>query len=244
MVARLTESDWHDQPDLSYLSIEESSRKAKYLFKKGIRKSHRYAAASAVAIPVSQPLQIVKDEIIEGILYVHRGVRGICRIGASSSNLGPRVLASSVLSSRKPRKSPGSFLPVPGCFPPGSDVPTSDTKLTLDAVQSAAVMGKLVCEKGVRYDNNPGIGGATITFTGSMPHSLTAETDSNGDYLAGHGYAGTFHISHTRSQWFSSRSLGGVSDNIQYGAINPTWRTSPSSSPNAKFISGPCRSTK
>jgi hypothetical protein len=37
-VARLTESDWHDQPDLSCLSIEESSRKAKYLFKRGIRR--------------------------------------------------------------------------------------------------------------------------------------------------------------------------------------------------------------
>jgi hypothetical protein len=37
-LVRLTESDWHDHPDLSCLSIEESSTKAKYLFKKGIRR--------------------------------------------------------------------------------------------------------------------------------------------------------------------------------------------------------------
>jgi hypothetical protein len=45
-VARLTESDWHDWPDLSYLSIEESSRKAKYLFKKSIRKVKEFGVAN------------------------------------------------------------------------------------------------------------------------------------------------------------------------------------------------------
>jgi hypothetical protein len=114
-----------------------------------------------------------------------------------------------------PPGSPESLQPVPGCFPPGSGVPTSDTKLTLEAVQSAAVKGKLVCEKGVRYDNNPGIAGATITFTGSMPHSLTAETDSNGDYLAGLGTPekpGTYNV----QAHFSGATLRGSPGRVSF----------------------------
>jgi hypothetical protein len=130
---------------------------------------------------------------------------GICRVHASTSAAGE------MLSSRKPRKSPASS----GLLSPGGGVPTSETKLTLEAVQSVAVKGKLVCEKGIRYDNNPGIAGATITFTGSMPHSLTAETDSNGDYLAGLGTPekpGTYNV----QAHFSGATLRGSPGRVSF----------------------------
>ena len=44
--------------------------------------------------------------------------------------------------------------------------------------------GKLVCEKGTTIGNNPGIAGATITFTGSgVPPNAVAKTDSDGNYF-------------------------------------------------------------
>ena len=44
------ESDWHDQPGSSYLSIEESSREAKYLFKMGIRKMKEFEFLSSQVV--------------------------------------------------------------------------------------------------------------------------------------------------------------------------------------------------
>jgi hypothetical protein len=78
----------------------------------------------------------------------------------------------------------GSPPPIPGCFPPKSGVPTSDTRVTLQGVQLFNMGGKLVCEKGTTIGNNPGIAGATITFTGSgVPPNAVAKTDSDGNYF-------------------------------------------------------------
>lgn len=114
-----------------------------------------------------------------------------------------------------PPGSPESLQPWPGCSPPGgSGVPTSDTKLTLEAVNggSDAVMGKLACEKGKPWAS---LAGVTITFTGSMPHSSTAETDSKGDYLAGLGTPekpGTYNL----QAHFSGATLRGSPGRVSF----------------------------
>jgi len=94
-------------------------------------------------------------------------------VGVAASTIAKQVYAASGLL---PRAS-GPHPPIPGCFPPESGVPSSDTKLTLE-VQLYYMSGKLVCEKGTAIANTPGIAGATITFTGSgVPPNVTAETD-------------------------------------------------------------------
>jgi len=102
-------------------------------------------------------------------------VAGIAGIAASTMVAKPVYAAS------------GSPPPIPGCFPPKSGVPSSDTRLTLEAVQLHFMGGKLVCEKGTAIANKPGIAGATITLTGSgVPPNSVVKTDSDGNYF----YAG------------------------------------------------------
>jgi len=110
------------------------------------------------------------------LIAVVVGTAGI----AASTMVAKPVYAASGL----PPRASGSPPPIPGCFPPKSGVPSSDTRLTLEGVQLFNMGGKLVCEKGTAIANNPGIAGATITFTGSgVPPNAVAKTDSDGNYF-------------------------------------------------------------
>ena len=82
---------------------------------------------------------------------------------------------------------------IPGCFRTGESA-SSDTRITLQGVQ--ILYGKLVCKKGTAIAGNPGIAGATITFTGSgVRPNAVAKTDSDGNYyMSGPEEPGTYNV--------------------------------------------------
>ena len=123
---------------------------------------------------------------------------------------GTAGVAASTVIAKSAYAASGSPPPIPGCFPPKSGVPTSDTRLTLQGVQLFNMGGKLVCEKGTTIGNNPGIAGATITFTGAPNADVEAKTDSDGNYHVHFGMPekpGTYDV----QAHFSGATLPGPS---------------------------------
>ena len=132
------------------------------------------------------------------LIAVVVGTAGI----AASTMVAKPVYAASGL----PPRASGSPPPIPGCFKTGESA-SSDTRITLQGEQ--ILYGKLVCEKGTAIAGNPGIAGATITFTGSgVRPNAEAKTDSDGNfYISGPEEPGTYDV----QAHFSGATLRGPS---------------------------------